>query len=53
MYHAHYNFNSTSLILRWLKYTNEKTKVENKVVKTVNEREDRQLRGKAIMNIIY
>ena len=50
MYHAYYKFCSTSLILRWLKYINEKTKVQNKAVKTVNEREDRQLRGR---NIIY
>ena len=44
-------FHSISLICRWLKYINDKTKVENKVVKTKNEREDRQLRGKHIIYI--
>ena len=49
MHHEYYQFHSISLICRWLKYINDKTKVENKALKTENEREDRQLRGKHII----
>ena len=51
MFHEFNQFHSISLICRWLKYINDKTKVEHKAVKTKNEREDRQLRGKHIKYI--
>ena len=51
LFHEFNQFHSISLICRWLKYINDKTKVEHKAVKTKNEREDRQLRGKHIKYI--